>query len=176
VENAQAPTARRPLLLREVMYRRLINWLTESPPPPPKARAPRRSEPTVLVYYWDGSTPKGHELRDISLTGAYLYTSERWYIGTIVRLLIQAKNDSEQNESNGTENVPSRSIEARVVRHGSDGVALHFMFNNAEERENLERFVAESVGPSAPPSRPDRSEKARNAAVPNATAVHTLGG
>lgn len=129
------------------MYRRLINWLTESPPPP-KPRAARRSEPTVVVYYWDGSTPKGHELRDISQTGAYLCTSERWYIGTIVRLLIQAKNDSEQNESNGTENVQSQSIAARVVRHGLDGVALHFMFNNAEERENLEEFVAESVGPS----------------------------
>lgn len=157
------------------MYRRLINWLTESPPPP-KPRAARRTEPTVVVYYWDGSTPKGHELRNISPTGAYLYTSERWYIGTIVRLLIQAKNDSEQNESNGTENVPSQSIPARVVRHGSDGVALHFMFNNAEQREKLEEFVAESVGPSAQQPRPDRSENAGKAAAPNVIAVHTLGG
>jgi hypothetical protein len=52
-------------------------------------RAPRSTKPEVLVHYWDGSAPEGRHLRDISESGAYIYTPERWYIGTIIRIILQ---------------------------------------------------------------------------------------
>jgi len=56
-----------------------------------KRRAPRLVEPALVVYYWDGSVPEGRRIRDISSSGAYVVTPERWYIGTIVRLILQLK-------------------------------------------------------------------------------------
>src|ERR1035438_505068 len=53
----------------------------------------RTPEPSVVVYYWDGSAPEARRLRDISATGAYILTPERWYIGTIVRLILQEFRD-----------------------------------------------------------------------------------
>ena len=53
------------------------------------ARAPRQVQPEIVVHYWDGAAPEGHGLRDISETGAYILTAERWYQGTIIRIILQ---------------------------------------------------------------------------------------
>src|ERR1039458_3032183 len=52
-------------------------------------RGPRSTQPEILVYYWDGSAPEGRRIHDISQSGAYICTPERWYLGTIVRLILQ---------------------------------------------------------------------------------------
>ena len=125
------------------MYRRLINWLANQSDDPAELRsAPRFQEPGVVVYCWDGATPSGRQLRDISLTGAYLYTPERWYPGTVVRLLIQPGDSS----PDGTDNPPpgSVSLQARVVWHGPDGMALQFLFQDPAERKFLEELVLQS--------------------------------
>lgn len=110
------------------MLRRFLNWLDQDDPPEEPRRAPRISSPPIVVYLWDGSAPLGHQLRDVSMTGAYLLTEERWYPGTIVRLLIQAPP-------------MSASIPARVVRHGPDGMGLEFLFRTHADRERLARMI-----------------------------------
>ena len=61
----------------------LTHWLKGGTP---DARfAPRIAEPSIFVYYWDGSVPEARRIRDISPTGAYILTDEHWYPGTIVR-------------------------------------------------------------------------------------------
>jgi len=106
-----------------------------------KRRAPRVPEPSLLVYYWDGSVPEGRRIRDISISGAYIVTPERWYVGTIVRLILQGYKTTPQPEGGI---VPSRStsIPARVKRHGADGIGVEFLFSTPDERKTLETFLS----------------------------------
>jgi Flp pilus assembly protein TadG len=117
----------------------LSRWL-DTEQPKDQRRAQRFAEPSCLVYYWDGSVPEGHKLRDISSSGAYILTSQRWYIGTIVRLILQGYKTASQAEGGV---VPSRStsIPSRVVRHGEDGLGVEFIFSSPEEKLALEEFL-----------------------------------
>ena len=104
-------------------------------------RAPRSAEPEVVVYYWDGSAPEGRHIRDISATGAYIYTPERWYPGTIVRIILQGYPTAVKAE--GAASVPtSICIPARVVRDGTDGVAVEFVFHDQKEEGAFKTFLA----------------------------------
>jgi len=118
----------------------LSRWL-EGDGSADKRRAPRLAEPSLLVYYWDGSVPEGRKIRDISRSGAYIITPERWYIGTIVRLILQGYKTTPLPDGGI---VPSRStsIPSRVVRHGSDGIGVEFMFSTPEEEKTLQEFLA----------------------------------
>lgn len=114
----------------------VVSWLKEWVlQPSEQRRAERHPEPGTVAYYWDGSVPVPRELRDISLSGAYLYTPERWYPGTIVKLALKANRAGVDS--------PGESIEVRcrVVRHGADGVGLQFISQKIEERKGLHRFV-----------------------------------
>jgi Flp pilus assembly protein TadG len=118
---------------------RIKRWLLQENQEP--RRAPRSSEPEVVVYYWDGSAPEGRRLRDLSQSGAYIYTTERWYPGTIVRIILQGSQMAVRED--GTMGpVASTCIPARVVRHGTDGVAVEFAFRDKYEQESLRTFLA----------------------------------
>ncbi len=140
-------------MLKEMM-RGISRWLEE--PPSEKRRAPRTAEPSLLVYYWDGSVPEGRKIRDISRSGAFIVTPERWYVGTIVRLILQGYKTTTTPDGGI---VPSRStsIPSRVIRHGTDGIAVEFIFPTGEEQRSLEEFLAtipktETLGKISPSS------------------------
>lgn len=126
------------------MFKGLIagffRWLDRGPSTELRG-ASRATEPSLLVYYWDGSVPEGRQIRDISASGAYIITPERWYVGTIVRLVLQGYKTTRQPDDGI---VPSRStsIPARVVRHGIDGIGVEFMFSNSKERKMLGDFLS----------------------------------
>ena len=103
-------------------------------------RAARAADPSSLVYYWDGSAPKGDGVRDISQTGAYICTRQRWDIGEIVTLMLRRRGIANSEEASGP---PDRSacIPCRVVRHGDDGVGVEFVFTTPGEKTNLLDFV-----------------------------------
>ena len=113
-------------------------------------RGPRSTQPEILVYYWDGSAPEGRRIHDISQSGAYICTPERWYLGTIVRLILQ-KGPTAMEKDGASVPTASICVPARVVRHGSDGVAVEFVFRNGREEENFRAFLA------AIPSKPAKS-------------------
>jgi len=127
----------------ETMFQRAIGkmrgWLVQENEEPRRAR--RSIHPEVLVYYWDGSAPEGRRMHDISQSGAYICTPERWYIGTIIRLILQRARTAMREDSAP---VPTASIciPARVVRHGSDGVGVEFVFRNDQEEESFRTFLA----------------------------------
>jgi c-di-GMP-binding flagellar brake protein YcgR len=101
-----------------------------------RRRAARIVEPAVVAYYWDGSVPLPHRVRDISRAGIYLYTGERWYPGTILNLTL----DTEQigtGEMAANTPVESITLWSKVVRHGSDGVGLEFILVKPDDREKL---------------------------------------
>jgi Flp pilus assembly protein TadG len=119
--------------------RRMRNWLLQEDEEP--RRAPRFREPEIVVHYWDGSAPEGRQLRDISESGAYIYTSERWYPGTMIRIILQGYQTEVKEDGTVVPKV-STVITARVIRHGPDGVAVEFAFRDKKEETTLRTFLA----------------------------------
>jgi Flp pilus assembly protein TadG len=111
-------------------------------------RAARVRQPEIVVYYWDGAAPEGRRIHDISQSGAYITTPERWYLGTIVRVILQGYKTATR-EDGMTAPIGSTCILARVVRHGSDGVAVEFEFRSTEEQEAFRTFLAGIAGQPA---------------------------
>ncbi|MGO8932077.1 MAG: PilZ domain-containing protein [Terracidiphilus sp.] len=105
------------------------NWLTrlllgDHPVDPRKTQ--RESLPGLIAYFFTGGTPEGHEVRDFSLTGIYIVTSERWYPGTVVQVTLTDRHQPSI--------VRSLTVHARAVRSGGDGVGLEFVLEAKKRR------------------------------------------
>jgi uncharacterized protein len=117
-------------------------WLERWWSPDPR-KAPREQSPGLAAYYWTGGAPEAHLIKDISSTGLYVVTEERWYPGTLVLMTLQ-------NTAAGEE-VAERTIcvHSRAVRWGKDGVGLQFVLQKnsddpamaAADRKALDRFL-----------------------------------
>ncbi len=82
-------------------------------------RAVREPLPGLVAYFFTGGTPKEQPVRDISSTGIYILTEERWFEGTIVQLTLTDRHERTAERS--------ITVNARAVRQGSNGVALEFI-------------------------------------------------
>lgn len=102
-------------------------------------KSPRYLAPRLIAYFWDGGPPAAHRIRDVSLTGMYLLTAQRWYPGTVLTLTLQRTDKDENGKKK------SIAVRARVVRSMDDGVALQFVVPKAEEVRHLERYIAEGA-------------------------------
>ena len=132
------------------------NWLQRWWSPDTR-RAPRERAPGLAAYYWNGAAPKAHSVRDISATGLYVVTEERWYPGTLILMTLQKTQAGEE--------IAERSISvlSRAVRWGNDGVGLQFVLNQDEgnsgkakgtqidgvNRNDLARFLQELLNGKA---------------------------
>jgi len=131
-------------------FGKLKQWLLADDQEKELRRAERRAGPEVVVHYWDGAAPEGRQIRDISETGAYIYTEERWYLDTIIRMVLQGyRTIVRPDGTTGPAN--TICVPARVARHGSDGVAVEFIFRDDQEREAFKSFL--SSIPAQPPAR-----------------------
>jgi len=100
----------------------LQRWWSPDPRKAPELRsAPRGAVPGLAAYYWTGAAPKAHSVRDISATGLYVVTEERWYPGTLILMTLQEADKDE--ESSGL----VLSVQSRAVRWGNDGVGLQLI-------------------------------------------------
>lgn len=99
------------------------NWLDRwfSLDPADKRKSPRKPAPGLFAFFWTGGPPLAHSIRDISATGLYVVSEERWYPGTLVRMTLATAESGEQSETN------SVTVLARAVRDGNDGVGLEFV-------------------------------------------------
>lgn len=93
-------------------------------------KAHRLKSPLLVAYYWDGDAPVAHEVQNISLTGFYLVTKERWRPGTIVTMVLQRTESAQANPA-AREYI---AVASKVVRLGKDGVG--FAFIPLEERSS----------------------------------------
>lgn len=126
-------------------FAKMKRWLLQEPEEP--RRSPRLVIPEIVVHYWDGAAPEGREIRDISDTGAYIFTGEQWYPGTIVRIIIQ-----KPAPDNGSPPNNSICVTSRVVRQGVDGVAVEFIFREKEDEKAFRNFLAGLSAQSSPRS------------------------
>jgi hypothetical protein len=104
------------------------NWwqrlLSDEPPDPRKAQR----EPLfgLVAYFFTGGVPVAHGVRNISVTGIYVLTDERWYIGTVVRITL-----TDQREPTIERSI---TLNAKVIRWGNDGVGLQFILQSQKGR------------------------------------------
>src|SRR5438128_1511785 len=107
-----------------------LAWFKEGPNH--TKRAARYLRPRIAAYWWDGGIPTARQVKDISTTGAFLYTAERWYPGTILTVTLQ-----EERKDPETDSASSISLPCSVVRHESEGVGVRFMFHKTQDRKAL---------------------------------------
>src|SRR5579872_2190528 len=140
MENAGLKSGKRGSLLSWIQH-----WLSTSTD---RRRAPRQPMPGLVAYYWTGSTPRAYRVADISTSGFYVLTEERWFPGTMVLMTLQ------RTDRNGRNLDDSIAVQSRVVRWGSDGLGLAYVLskavdpNNGEamhdagaDKKSLERFL-----------------------------------
>lgn len=118
------------------------SWLERWWSPDPR-KAPREAAPGLAAYYWTGGPPEARTVKDISTTGLYVVTEERWYPGTLVLMTLQITAFGEE--------IAERTIcvHSRAVRWGKDGVGLQFVLQgavnnpsmNAGDKKALDRFL-----------------------------------
>src|SRR5579862_3882331 len=124
-ESGSAPQPKdKPSLLR-----RFRKWL-DNEKDPHQLRAERRTLSGLIAYYWTGGAPQSYELGNISLTGFYLLTDERWTFETMLQMRLQ-RTDKEEEDPEGS--VP---VLAKVVRWGVDGVGMQFIFSQPGAQNN----------------------------------------
>jgi hypothetical protein len=83
--------------------------------------APRVGDPGLVAYFFTGGSPRPHPVKDISVTGFYMFTDERWLPGTIIRITLQIVGTSGDHPSD------TITVHSRVVRWGIDGGGFEFV-------------------------------------------------
>ena len=115
------------------------NWLQRWWSPDPR-KAPRVLTPGLAAYYWNGAAPVAHGIRDISSSGLYVVTEERWYPGTLVLMTLQRSDLGEEMAER------SIAVQSRAVRWGPDGVGLQFILPDAQDRRRGNEPILDAAG------------------------------
>jgi len=120
-------------------FQQLRRWLGRWWSPDPR-KAPRIKEPGLAAYYWNGAAPEAKIVKDISASGMYVVTEERWYPGTLVLMTLQKTETGEI--------IVERSIavQTRAVRWGPDGVGLQFLLPDERDSDRTPAMMLDAVG------------------------------
>lgn len=133
-------------------FREFVNRVLD----PQTARSERRPVPEYVAYYPSGADPEFARIKDISSTGVYLYTSERWLPGSQVQITFQKIGPPEPDSKRRV------TLQARAVRWGEDGVGLAFTLPpdiNFDLWEEVLQSAADQTSPTdiLPPLRVART-------------------
>ena len=102
-------------------------------------RPQRYVAPRLVAYFFDGGTPIAHCIRDVSSSGMYLLTTQRWYPGTLVTMTLQR---TEKDEAGVRQSI---TVQARVMRSGEDGVGLRFVVPKTAEGRRIQEYIADGI-------------------------------
>jgi hypothetical protein len=132
-------------------YLRFLRWLF---PEVNQRRAKRYATSNLVAYYWTGGAPFSYQVGDISATGVFLLTKERWAPGTLIQMTLQPQSGKVSNDN-------SISVLSEVVRWGENGSGFNFILkdyenvmnygiqpNEAVDRRAVERFLQKVGVPS----------------------------
>ena len=108
-------------------------------------RAERKAAHGFVAHHWSGSAVRQDDIKDISSTGLYLLTEERWLPGTVVSLTLQMKSPLEEISERRI------TVDAKAVRWGEDGVGLSFVL--PDESDALPwKFLLQSAAEQSEPN------------------------
>jgi hypothetical protein len=113
-------------------------WLDRWWSPDPR-KAPREQAPGLAAYYWTGAAPEPHDIRDISATGLYVITEERWYPGTLVLMTLTNTDRGDKCAER------SIAVHSRAIRWGNDGVGLQFVLANNQDKSRWPNLVVDGL-------------------------------
>ena len=85
----------------------------------------------LAAYYWTGAQASPHSVRDISATGTYLVTEDRWHPGTMLMMTLQKPVTAADTRSS-----QSIRVQLKVIRSGTDGVGFAFVFPGTVDPRN----------------------------------------
>ena len=102
---------------------RFLKWLF---PDVNQRRAKRFPTPNLVAYYWTGGAPYSYHVGDISATGLFLLTKERWAPGTLIQMTLQPQ-DGRVNSAE-----TSICVLSEVVRWGENGAGFNFVLSDYE--------------------------------------------
>ncbi len=101
-----------------------------------RRRATRYPSPGLVAYYWTGGPPKACLVGDLSTTGLYLFTKERWFPGSVIPLTLQ------KTDTDGRAPEDWIAVQTQVVRLCSDGRGLAFIFSRIVDQSSGDTSTA----------------------------------
>jgi hypothetical protein len=107
-------------------------------------RADRRESPALVAVHWDGHTPRQDSVVNLSNSGAFLRTTERWQPGEIFALTLQRKG---RLESSGRCRF---TLQAKAVRRNQDGVGVSFLLPKGTEPHLWESTIKSDAPQTEP--------------------------
>jgi hypothetical protein len=128
-ENVSTPPLQRGLLAR---------WFFPTPSSD-RRKAPRKLVDNVTASFWTGGVPAVDVVRDISTSGLFVVTKERWYPGTIIRMTLSKVASFEQAFDT------SICVCTEAIRWGNDGVGLRFAVDDAQKNAGGRRQPVEGA-------------------------------
>lgn len=121
-----------------------IGWL-EKFLTPEADRAARRVVDQFAAYRWNGSAMTQDMVRDISSSGLYLVTKDRWQPGTILALTLQREGPLDLDPAHRI------TTQTKVIRCGVDGVGLSFLWSKDDpESRRWESLLECLIGQTRP--------------------------
>lgn len=117
----------------------LKSWLSQKFPDEYSTRAERRPLPGLEALHWTGSHLSRHNIKDISSTGIYLLTNERWPQGSVNPLILACNDLPEKIYLPDKPYLPENStdhqilVQTKAVRWGDDGIGLSFVLPKCME-------------------------------------------
>jgi len=102
-------------------------WMAQASAPD-RRTARRKRWPRLVAHDSTGGVLEVHGVKDMSASGLYLMTEERWPLGAPVTMTLQRTDGLDDDPRNNTV-----TVQLRVVRWGTDGVGLSFVQQETEE-------------------------------------------
>jgi hypothetical protein len=102
------------------LKQKFLFWLFPRPEDADRRQGKRFPATNLVAYYWTGGAPQAYKLAEVSQSGLYLFTEERWLPGTRIVMTLQKKGGPSETEE-------ISRVESEVVRWGEDGVAFRFV-------------------------------------------------
>jgi hypothetical protein len=127
----------------KLLRNKLMHWFKPEVPPTDRRRSHRRYVPGMVAYYFTGGAPRAHQVADISATGFYLLTEDRWIPETMIQMTLQRPSSKGQAKR-------SIAVLSKIVRKGSDGVGTEFvMAHELDHRHTLDIMPKQATDKNA---------------------------
>lgn len=104
---------------KDLFTKRFMRWMC-----PERRIGTRYPAPPMIAFLGTVRSSQEYRIGDVSVTGFYMVTEDRWVPGTVVPITLE-RTDQEDAR-------PSLTVNATVVRNGSDGVGFSFVLDTVE--------------------------------------------
>lgn len=112
---------------------------------PETKRAERRPAHGFVAHYLVGRSARQDDIKNISSTGLFLLTEERWVPGTVVSLTLQMQSPLEEISERQI------TVQAKTVVWGEDGVGFSFVLPDAPDARPW-KFLLENAAEKSKPN------------------------